>query len=98
LSRVAARLEFDWQKRRATLSQGAWSMPHTREEVRAALDANLAWLQRLPGVTAVSMSASETPKIRIYHSALAAETWNQITERLGDMVERGPAMDQQQSQ
>jgi hypothetical protein len=73
-------------------------MPHSREEVRAALDANLEWLERLPGVTAVSMDQSNSPKIKIYHSALTAETWNQIVERLGDMVQRGPTMEQHRPQ
>ena len=67
-------------------------MPHSREEVRAALEANLGWLERLPGVTAVTMDQSDTPIIKIYHSDLSTETWNRIVERLGDMVQRGPVM------
>jgi hypothetical protein len=72
-------------------------MPHSRGEVQAALDANLHWLECLPGVTAVTIDQSETPKIKIYHSELSPETWNQIVERLGDMVQRGPAMSQQRA-
>jgi hypothetical protein len=74
-------------------------MPHSPDEVRNALNANIDWLEQLPGVTAVSLTLqSSAPKIRIYHSALSEETWDQIVDRLGDLVERGPAMEPHSAQ